>query len=285
MKKPNVRITVLLTVRRFFETAMTVYAGYAALFLLTAAIPLLILLLSAIRLIPDYNADNLTATILGMLPNVEAIRSMVSELIEDLNSQSTQTVSIAAALTALFSASTGVYAIQKGLKKLDGYDFSNYLVDRLFSVFYTFIFLAILIAMLIFHVLSKPIIQFAYTCFTRIGQAWAAEQIAALIRFFRPFVIGAVILFVLLLYTYVPGRKRKIREQLPGTVFTTLCWVVFSQIFSFYIQRFWLKSHIYGSLTAIILIILWLYVIICVLFMGASLNAALRPITSDSHES
>ena len=48
-------------------------------------------------------------------------------------------------------------------------------------------------------------------------------------------------------------------------------------MFSFYIAHFWRRSYIYGSLTAVILLILWLYVIINLLFIGAGLNAELRP--------
>ncbi len=77
----------------------------------------------------------------------------------------------------------------------------------------------------------------------------------------------------MLIYTYVPGGRRTPRSQLPGTIFATAGWLVFSRVFSFYIVHFWRLSYIYGSLTAVILIILWLYVIINLLFLGAGLNA------------
>ena len=56
---------------------------------------------------------------------------------------------------------------------------------------------------------------------------------------------------------------------------TTAGWVVFSRAFSFYIVHFWRLSYIYGSLTAIVLMILWLDIIINLFFLGAALNAAL----------
>lgn len=83
-------------------------------------------------------------------------------------------------------------------------------------------------------------------------------------------------LLLLLIYTYVPGGRRTPRSQLPGTIFATAGWLVFSRVFSFYILHFWRLSYIYGSLTAVILIILWLYVIINLLFLGAGLNAEMN---------
>ena len=66
------------------------------------------------------------------------------------------------------------------------------------------------------------------------------------------------------------------RSQLPGTIFATAGWLVFSRVVSFYILHFWRLSYIYGSLTAVILIILWLYVIINLLFIGAGINAEMN---------
>lgn len=88
-------------------------------------------------------------------------------------------------------------------------------------------------------------------------------------------IVSVPLLFglLLLIYTYVPGGRRTPRSQLPGTIFATAGWLVFSRVFSFYILHFWRLSYIYGSLTAVILIILWLYVIINLLFIGAGINA------------
>lgn len=74
------------------------------------------------------------------------------------------------------------------------------------------------------------------------------------------------LLTVTLIYTYVPGGKRRIRDQLPGAAAVVAVWTLFSKIFSFYIGHFWKLSYIYGSLAAIVLITLWLNVNINVLF-------------------
>lgn len=91
-------------------------------------------------------------------------------------------------------------------------------------------------------------------------------------------IVSVPLLFglLLLIYTYVPGGRRTPRSQLPGTIFATAGWLVFSRVFSFYILHFWRLSYIYGSLTAVILIILWLYVIINLLFIGAGINAEMN---------
>ena len=83
---------------------------------------------------------------------------------------------------------------------------------------------------------------------------------------------GLSILTFVLIYTFVPGGRRRMRDQLPGALFTAVVWFVFSSIFTYYIRTSWKLSYIYGSLTSIILVILWLNVSINVMFLGAGVN-------------
>lgn len=92
------------------------------------------------------------------------------------------------------------------------------------------------------------------------------------------------LLTVTLIYTYVPGGKRCIRDQLPGAAAVVAVWTLFSKIFSFYIGHFWKLSYIYGSLAAIVLITLWLNVNINVLFLGAGLNAKIQGMGQEKKE-
>ena len=87
-----------------------------------------------------------------------------------------------------------------------------------------------------------------------------------------------------LIYTYVPGGKRRIRDQLPGAAAVVAVWTLFSKIFSFNIGHFWKLSYIYGSLAAIVLITLWLNVNINVLFLGAGLNAKIQGMGQEKKE-
>ena len=76
------------------------------------------------------------------------------------------------------------------------------------------------------------------------------------------------------IYTYVPDRKLTLKSQIPGAVFATAGWIVFSLVFSLYFRLFGNRnfSYMYGSLTAMVLLMLWLYGCICLLFFGAEIN-------------
>lgn len=81
-----------------------------------------------------------------------------------------------------------------------------------------------------------------------------------------------------LLYTILPKKKQNPWKQIPGAAFATLGWMVFSYGFSIYFEHFSRFSYMYGSLTAIILLMLWLYFCICIVFIGAEINYFLESV-------
>lgn len=265
---------VLAVLGPFLGQNMPIFAGCATLFLLTASFPLLIWALVIVNHLPGYSVADVADLLYQFLPQVPEIQDTIFAVLNNLSAQSTTFVASFAAITTLYSASSGMFAIQKGLQRLTpGARFT--LFDRGLAILYTIIFEGLLLVVLL--------LQGLRSIFRPLSQLLSAtSRWHGVIEFFRHWIsfsdlIAIPVLFVLILliYTFVPGGKRPLRRQLPGTAFTTVGWVVFSRIFSFYIVHFWKLSYIYGSLTAIILMILWLDIIINLLFLGASLNAAL----------
>lgn len=258
----------------FLGRNMPVFAGCATLFLLTASFPLLIGVLVVVNHLPGYSIDNVAELLFQFLPHVPEIQDTILGVLGSLNAQSTTFVASFAFITTLFSASSGMAAIQKGLQRLTpGARFTLY--DRLLAVVYTIVFQGLLLAVLLLQGLRsifKPLRALLVE-----NPAWDAllDWLGRWISFSDLLAVPVLFVLILLMYTFMPGGKRPLRPQVPGTVFTTAGWVVFSRAFSFYIVHFWRLSYIYGSLTAIVLMILWLDIIINLFFLGAALNAAL----------
>lgn len=84
-----------------------------------------------------------------------------------------------------------------------------------------------------------------------------------------------LILLFLFFYTALPIQKGKPFSKLPGAVFSAAGWVGFSALYSFYVNNFADYSRLYGSLTTIVLLILWLYICMYILFLGEELNVML----------
>ena len=76
----------------------------------------------------------------------------------------------------------------------------------------------------------------------------------------------------LLMYKFLPNRKATLKSQLPGAVISAVAWSVFSLIFSIYLEYFNV-SNMYGSLTTLIMIMLWVYFCMFIVLLGAEINA------------
>lgn len=266
-KKLQPAITLL---QQHMAQDMTVYAGHATLFLLTAFFPLLMWLLVVVNTLPGFTVDSVVELFFRFLPDIPVIRDTIASLITSMNENSNTFVASLAVITTLVSASSGMAAIQKGLQKLTPGS-RRTMLDRLWAVVYTFAFLWLLLIVLFCQNLS-PLLHWALNLLPWLSQSHLFLRLHSLVSFSALAAFGLSILTFVLIYTFVPGGRRRMRDQLPGALFTAVVWFVFSSIFTYYIRTSWKLSYIYGSLTSIILVILWLNVSINVMFLGAGVN-------------
>ncbi len=87
--------------------------------------------------------------------------------------------------------------------------------------------------------------------------------------------IPVTVFVFMLIYTFLPGKRQSFTSQLPGAVFASVLWVIFSFVFSRFISASHMYSTYYGSLAALMAFLLWLYGIFMILLLGACINCFL----------
>lgn len=78
-----------------------------------------------------------------------------------------------------------------------------------------------------------------------------------------------VFLLLFFLYKTIPNEKRKNTDISKGAVFSTISWIVISVAFSFYIDNISNYSAVYGSISAFIVLMLWLFIVNNIILSGA----------------
>ena len=273
-KKNGFMSVVRETIRVYTVNEMSVYAGYTTLYILMAMVPLLTLVIGVVNLLPDVSLQHVEQVLHDLLPNLPEVHSMLHNIIANVNRQAGSLAVSVSVVATLWSASNGVNAIQMGLSKISGTG-GNYLRQRSAAMLYTLLFIALIPAMFIFRVLRGSI----ETLINALNEWLNIPDIAGRILNFMEYsglvTAAAMAIIILLAYTYLQGVRRKLRYQLPGTLFTTLLWLGFSYLFELFIKRFWQASSLYGSLASVFLAAMWLKSIMMILFYGAALNEAL----------
>ena len=74
------------------------------------------------------------------------------------------------------------------------------------------------------------------------------------------------------LYYVPPKPEDGVYPPAAGCVFTSVAWAVFSYVFSIYLEYASNMSVLYGSLTTLVVVMLWLYFCMYLLFIGAEIN-------------
>ena len=248
-----------------FNLNIPVYASQASFFIALSVFPALVLLMSLVRYV-GLEAENLTEMLHGVLPT--ALMPAAQKLIMSTYQSTTKLVVSVSAITALWSSSRGIHGIVTGLNCIYGVTESRgYVRTRLMSVLYTFIFLLVLILTLVLHVFGTTILDLLP--FEESPLLRFLEGVVDL-RFFLLLFIQTVMFCVM--FMVMPNKRNKFADSFPGAVFASIGWLVFSDLFSIYVENFADLSVVYGSVYAVALSMLWLYCCMSIVFYGGALN-------------
>lgn len=88
-------------------------------------------------------------------------------------------------------------------------------------------------------------------------------------------ILGGIVFFPTAMMYGLAQESRKMNRIWPGAVFSLVMWLVLSFLFSYYVEKVARYSVIYGTLGAVIVLLLWLYLASVMLIMGAEFNSVL----------
>lgn len=254
---------------------ITVYSAYASFYMVISFVPFLILTLMIVGRFMTLSADDFAIFAGNNLPKsvVSFISHMITEILEN-KSVSLISVPIVA---LIWSASRSVVAVTRGLDKV--YDSNidrSFIKVNLYSLFYTAVFLIAVLFSLVIMVFGNVIADV-------LGQFFPfANNLINTILSTRAIVsISFLTLLFACIYTFLPSCKQKFTKQLPGALFAASGWMIFSLLFSIYFDNFSNRYYLYGSLTALVLFMLWIYFCMVIIFIGGKINHLLLKEKSD----
>ena len=267
-------------IKRFFKFATEVmgnsvkhntfaYSAQSAFFMTISFIPLIILLLSLLKFLP-FSSETILSAIVSVFP--DAAKEFVESLITESFDKSGAAVISITAVSTLWMASFGVFSVVAGLNNIfSASETRGFIKVRIMSMFYTIIFLVVLVLCLLAFVFGNNIAD-AIVNYVSAKGGFTSLMLSG--RFF----VGAFLLTVLFVWMYlvVPNRKSKIRTQLPGALVSTFGWIGFSYLFSLYYTDLSGYSYLYGSLSVIVFFMLWLFICLFIMFLGAEINNCLE---------
>lgn len=244
--------------------SINAYAAQSAFFVMLSFIPFLMLFISLVKYTP-ISKSMVLSLVYQYTPDY--ISAFLISIIDEIYSRSVGLVSVTA-IIAIWSAAKGVLHLSNGLNSVyDIVETRNYLYLRFRAVFDTLIFLVAVVMALALLVFGNSI--------QRIFETYIPVK-NSITEFFIPFrtliTLFLFIVFFLVLYKALPNRKATFRSQLPGGVMAAIGWIILSFGFSVYIDYF-NGFSMYGSLTTMVLVMLWLYFGMYILLICGEVNS------------
>ena len=245
------------------------FAASTAFFLFLSMIPLL-MALCAILPYTTLTEENLISAIMQFTP--DAMHALVISIVSDVYARSAGTITVFAIVT-VWSASKAMLALIRGLNAVHDFEERrNYFVLRFIACIYTVIILAAMIVALLVMVFGNVIVNLL------LADIPPLHILVQFIMHFR-FLLSWLVLTLIfaLIYAYVPNSKLRFKGQIPGAAFSAILWSAASYAFSVYVDHFnWFGT--YGGLTTVVIMMIWFYLLMYILLIGAHINRYFGPV-------
>jgi len=256
---------------RFTKDHVGTYASQASLFMLLSLFPLAMLVLTLVKYTSVTQAE-LQDLLLQIVPNY--FKPTLIHLIKEVYKTANSAVISITAIGTVWAASKGIMAILVGLNEIYHHNQNkNWFFLRFMSIIYTVLFVFIFVLVLVVLVFGTTIATTVIDNFPKFGYYVVnVLSTTSIISFF------ILTIFFILVYAIVRSKVFGFLDNVPGALFASAGWIFFSYFFSIYIEKFAGFSAIYGSMTTIILVMLWVYALMYILFIGAEINVYCKKI-------
>jgi membrane protein len=260
----------MATFRQIKKGNLSLISAGVAFFTMLSVFPALAALVAILSLIADpVVVVAQLEEVQGLMP--EEVYRILKARIVAMVSTSPNTLGWAGVVSisfALFSARAGVSALMQGLNAVYGQDSRGSLRHFLRAVLLTISLVAVGIIALLALVVAPVVLAF-------IPLGAASAFLADALRW----TIAVAVIFagIGLLYRFGPNRTSKgISWVTPGSIFAATSWALVSVAFSYYVANFGNYNEIYGSIGAVIAMLIWLWISSFLVLLGAAFNAELE---------
>lgn len=174
-------------------------------------------------------------------------------------------------ITTFFLASNGSHSIIITSNEIYGIKGSAFFRRRLKAIVIT-----LLLLLLILLVLAVPV--FGNNIFDALKSELENTKSLEIISYFLKIIripLTMLIMFfgIKMIYRMAPDKKTsKIGANL-GPLFTTIMWIISTEIYSIYVKHFAIYNLFYGSISNIIILMIWIYFISYIFVFGMAINA------------
>jgi membrane protein len=259
---------IIKIILRYKHHNIGALASQMAFDLVFAFFPFLIFLLTMVGFI-NVDPTEVLISLEAFMPS-DLYNSVSTLALQLFHTRNTNLLSLSLIFT-LYTASRGFRAIMYGLNEAyEQKETRGFFKVIFISVIFMLGVSLVVIFLLLFLVFGEMLGESLITWF---GLDNKIVNYIAYIRY--PVGFAGMIVVFSALYYFIPCKRLKISEVLPGAIFTSVLWIVLSIFFAYYVNNYGNYTVVYGSIGFIIVLMLWLQITSTTILLGGELNALL----------
>lgn len=258
--------------KRVFKTLkkseMSILPGQLAFFFVLSVIPL-IALIGSITVAFGMNINDIIKILQDFIP-----KAVIELLLPILTGEGVSFNMIVFYISAFILASNGMHSMIITSNTIYKFKNKDYLARRIKALLMTVILVMLLLFILIVPAYGDKIVN---TIISFISNDIIARNIKIIFTILKYPLSFLIIFFnVKLIYVLAPDETIKSRETTYGSLFTTFGWVIATEVYSIYVDVFAKYNIFYGSLSNIIILLMWVYILAYIFVLGMALNSGFR---------
>lgn len=243
---------------------MRILPGNLAFFLVLSIVPI-ITLIGFIASYFSLSIDSLVSFLATTLP-----KEISDTLLPFIQGKGIDGNIIFYMITGFIVASNGAHSIILTSNILYDIPHSDFLSRRIKALFLTVLLVSLFFFVIIFlafgNVIVKAILDFGIL-------DWISKSFYHVFVYFKwPIAFFCIFFLVKLIYTIAPDEKIPSYYVNKGAMVTTLAWSFVTACYSYYVAHFTNYDIFYGSLSGIIVLMMWIYILAYILVIGIAIN-------------
>lgn len=254
---------------KYFEDDILAFSSQLAYNLLLSFFPFLIFTVALISKI-GLGTDLFNNVLKSILPNNSYV--LISNILSETIYQNHNTLISVTIVLAIWTASIGVSGVVKGINRAYNVRENRpYWKLQIINIVYTVMLamgIVFTMVILIYGGMENKIL---------INNTGYDVFFISLWKLAKYVIVGLFLILIFAsVYRYAPCIRLSWREVMPGTIFTVIAWLLASFTFAYYANNYARYSEFYGSITAVIVLMIWLFVSSNIILIGGEINSVLR---------
>ena len=245
---------------------MRILPGHLAFFLVMTLIPL-VALIATITAALSISTESIRVAIAASVPSEVAgiINSVIAG--EGINFNI-----IIFYFSAFLLASNGAYSMINTSNEIYKVEPRDIISRRLKAILMTFILVGTFLFLILVPVFGTTIFEIVKEMTGNTTVISVIQEMLVILKY--PLIILILYANIKLMYVIAPDKEIPSKTTIKGSIFTTIGWVLSTEVFAFYVEKFTKYDIFYGSISNILVLLLWVYLLSYIYVLGMVVNAS-----------